>query len=377
VARRLLPSDTVALSRRSTAGAVLEFGGEASHAAILTREIGIPAVSGIQNVATEIPLGTFLVVDGFSGFVTVEPTEQAKTDFHNRMEEKAVEDGRLEVQAQEKAITSRGTVVTVAANIGCREDAVAAAQKGADAIGLYRIEHIYLKHPSLPSEDELYAAVVRAIEPMKGKSVTIRLLDAGADKQLPFVSLADEDNPSLGQRGVRLLRRHPDLARTQLRTIVRLSRDHDVRILVPMVTVAEDIVVIREQLRVCAADVGTRPLPPLGAMIETPAAALCTSAIAAAADFLSVGSNDLTQYTMAAGRENPLVSNYFVDDHPAVLQLLKSTVNNAGELPVAICGELASDARVTKMLVETGFRQLSVAPRAVPRVKGAIRGLSL
>jgi phosphotransferase system enzyme I (PtsI) len=209
--------------------------------------------------------------------------------------------------------------------------------------------------------------------PLAGKPITVRLLDLGADKPVPFLKLPAEDDPFLGRRGVRLLLRYPDLLDTQFKALLEFSQEFDVRILVPMVTVANDMAQIRRRLIEVANAGGMRRIPPLGAMIETPAAALGISEIVQHADFLSIGTNDLTQYTMAAGRENPLVNDYFVEGHPTVLRLIRIVVEEAGQTPVSICGELASELGSVPILLSLGMRSLSVAPPLVPKVKEAIR----
>jgi phosphoenolpyruvate-protein kinase (PTS system EI component) len=234
---------------------------------------------------------------------------------------------------------------------------------------------LYLSRRRPPSEEELLVCLRNALEPLKDNPVTVRLLDAGGDKPLAFARFAAEPDPALGRRGVRLLLEYPELLNTQLRAILRLSRDRPVRILVPMVALAEEMLEVRRVLLAAARDLGAGGLPPLGAMIETPAAALSADQIAQHADFLSVGTNDLTQYTMAAGRENTLVSRYFVDDHPAVLRLLELVADAAGDLPLSLCGELAGRKRAIPRLVELGFRSLSVPPFLVPEVKAVVRSL--
>jgi phosphotransferase system enzyme I (PtsI) len=205
----------------------------------------------------------------------------------------------------------------------------------------------------------------------------MRLLDLGGDKPVPFLKLPPEDNPFLGQRGVRLLLRYPDLLDTQLKALLQFSQEYDVHILVPMVTLAEEVDRVRSRLEGVAKEAGLEKLPRLGVMIETPAAALSVADIIAHADFLSIGTNDLTQYTMAAGRENPLVNDYFREDHPAVLRLVRIIVEEAGHIPVAVCGELARQLDAISTLLKLGIRILSVAPPLVPSVKEAIRAIRL
>jgi len=375
VATHLLPSDTVCLSRRSVVAVVVEAGGRLSHAAILTRQVGIPAVSRIDEATHRIRPADRVLVDGTRGTVVVRPDGVTEGRFAKQMERHGTRSAGTRRYCHELARTQDGLLVRVEANICSLEDACAAAENGADGIGLYRIEGLYLSRRRPPSEEELLECLRDTLEPLKDKPVTVRLLDAGGDKPLAFARFAPETDPALGRRGVRLLLEYPELLNTQLRALLRLARDRPVRILVPMVALAEEMLEVKGILREAARDLGTGGLPPLGAMIETPAAALCADQIAQHADFLSAGTNDLTQYTLAAGRENALVSRYFVDDHPAVLKLLELVADAAGGLPLSICGELASRQRAIPRLVELGFRSLSVPPLLVPEVKAVVRGL--
>jgi phosphoenolpyruvate-protein kinase (PTS system EI component) len=238
---------------------------------------------------------------------------------------------------------------------------------------LFRIEVLFLSRKMLPTEEELTSQISKTIAPLTGKPITIRLLDIGGDKFLPYLPLPLEQNPFLGLRGVRLLLAYPELLSIQLRALLRLSQEHDIQILVPMVTVAEDMMKIREALISAARELGVKHLPPLGAMIETPAAALSIKAIEEFSDFLNIGTNDLTQYTMAAGRENALVYHYFKDDHETVIRLLRIICEEAGPGPVGLCGELAGNCGAIETLLRVGIRMLSVAPPLIPAVKQAVR----
>ena len=377
VATHLLPSDTVCLSRRSVVAVVVEAGGRLSHAAILTRQVGIPAVSRIDAATRRIRPADRVLVDGTRGTVVVRPDGVTEGRFARRIEQHRARSAGPCRGCHEPARTQDGLLVRVEANVCSREDVCAAAANGADGIGLCRIEGLYLSRRRPPSEEELLEGLRDTLEPMKDKPITVRLLDAGGDKPLAFARFAPEHDPALGRRGVRLLLEYPELLNTQLRALLRLARDHTVRILVPMVALAEEMLEVRRVLLATARGLGTGRLPPLGAMIETPAAALSADQIAQHADFLSAGTNDLTQYTMAAGRENTLVSRYFVDDHPAVIKLLELAADAAGGLPLSLCGELAGRKRAIPRLVELGFRSLSVPPSAIPEVKAEIRRIRL
>jgi len=373
VARRLLPSDTVFLSRLSTEAAVLEFAGPLSHAALLTRELGVPAVSEISGLLDRVVTGDRLLVDGNSGAVIVNPDEETAARFETELAKQHAAGLEARKRRHEAAKTADGIVIDVSANVSCREDVESAVANGAEGIGLYRIEGAYLSRLSPPSEDEILGQLEHALEPMKGKSIVLRLLDAGADKELPFMSLPSEPDPFLGRRGVRLLLAYPELLTPQLHALLRLSQTCPVRILVPMVTLAGEMVRIRQALKEASHKLAIGSIPPLGAMIETPAAALCAAEIASHADFLSIGTNDLTQYTMAAGRENPSVGEYFLDEHPAVWRLIQMVIEDAGETPVSICGELAGSSTGVELAAKSGIRALSVSPPLIPGVKDAIR----
>jgi len=308
VASRLLPSDTVHLSRRSVVAVLAAQAGPGSHASLMTSERGIPAVAQLSDLLIEVSSGDTVLVDGSAGTVVLRPDEAMETQFRQRVAAQRESDVVIQVRSHEVAETRDGTRIEVAANVGTDEDVLLAAQNGADGIGLFRLESLLITSNELPSEPQLLALVRSALEPFRGRPVSLRLLDAGGDKPVPWLDLPDEGNPFLGRRGLRLLLHHPELLEYQLRTFLRLSREHDLRILVPMVTLAEEMEKVRTSVERAARAIGISELPPLGAMIETPAAALCSDEIAAHADFLNLGTNDLTQYTMAADRENPTAS---------------------------------------------------------------------
>jgi phosphotransferase system enzyme I (PtsI) len=375
VAERLLPSDTVMLSRRSAVAAVVEHGGPLSHAALLTREMGIPAVGQIPDLLSLVTAGSRLLVDGSAGTVVVDPDDSQVQAFEQRVREHQRVIAQAHQRRHESARTQDGVEVHVWANISTREDAVLAADSGAEGVGLYRIESLYLTRKGPPTEDELLEGLRDTLTPIDDKPVTVRLLDVGGDKRPAFLNLPPDPNPSLGRRGVRLLRDFPDLLSTQLRALLRLSEEMNISISVPMITLLEEVHYVRRALQTNAEKLEIRVIPALGAMIETPSAALCAREIAAAADFMSLGTNDLTQYTMVAGREEDSVTDYYLEDHPAVQRLVAMVMEAAGTTtPVTLCGELAgrTDRRLTDLL-QLGLTALSVAAPLVPTVKAAIR----
>ncbi len=374
VARRLLPSDTVFLSRSSTVGVLAEFAGPAAHAALLARELGIPCVGGIPDLLETVYTGDVVLVNGITGAVVINPSRQA-LQKHN----KAIDEGRKRREAMagvntaQRRATVDGLEISIMANVRSREDVELAMQCGADGIGLFRTEPFFLSTKHLPS-DKAFATFLRnSIEPARGRHIDIRLLDIGADKNPIYLHLPPESDPFLGRRGVRVLRAYPELLEAQLRAVLDVSQDFEVGVLIPMVTVQSDVTHVFSRLQQFAAEMGIHKLPRIGAMIETPAAALSIASLRTHVDFFSIGTNDLTQYTMAAGRENPLVTEYFIDDHPAILRLIELVVRESGTTPVSICGELASRVDVIPKLLRSGIRSLSVASSLVPDVKFAVR----
>ena len=263
------------------------------------------------------------------------------------------------------------------ANVTCREDIERALEYGADGIGLYRTESFYLAQRNLPTEQDVYDDMLHTLTPAEDLPITVRLLDIGGDKQVPYLTLPSESDPFLGRRGVRMLLEYPDLLTTQLKAILRLSQRFHLHILVPMVTFADEMQQVRQMLDTTAREAGIEAIPPLGTMIETPAAALCVDELRPFSDFFSIGTNDLTQYTMAAGRENPLVTSYFRDDHPAVLKLVKMVSEQIAHTGLSLCGELAGNPDMTEQLLQLGIRTLSVSAPLIPLIKATIRNIHL
>jgi phosphotransferase system enzyme I (PtsI) len=375
VLQHLLPSDVVALSRRDVAAIVVESLGQGSHAALLTREKSIPTVADVPGVLERIGDGDEVLVDAYRGEVVLAPDGETRATFHERLTQYQATLARCKGACRQPARTLDGELVKVEANLGAHEDVELALDNGADGVGLFRIEQLYLARELPPTEAELFDELRAITSPLRDKPLTIRLLDIGGDKPVPFLRLPLEANPLLGKRGVRLLREYPQLAQTQLAALLQLSQEQQLRVLVPMVTLEEDIQAMRELFEVMCTERGIQKRPAFGAMIETPAAALSVPAIARHVDFLCVGTNDLTQYTLAAGRDDPTVNRYFLDNHSSLLRLLGIIVADAGETPLTLCGELAGREEMIPQLLAVGFRSFSVAPPLIPGVKELIRSL--
>jgi phosphoenolpyruvate-protein phosphotransferase len=373
VANRLLPSDTIFLARRRASAAVLEVGGPGSHAALFAHEVGLPCVAGLPRVVDAVPSDEIALVDADAGEVIINPDQEQEHDFEVKREQQQRAISEARVHAQESAVTREGKVIAVLANIGRAEDTQEAIENGADGIGLYRIERLYLGRQEPPNVAILLEKMQKTLLAAKGLPVYVRLLDIGADKPLPFLEERREINPSLGRRGIRFLQEYPELLQTQLDALIQLSSDFDLHILVPMVTLPRDIQDVKERLTDTAARTGTSPVPKLGAMIETPAAALAAPSLVQHADFLSFGTNDLTQYTFAADRENAAVDAYFDDTHDVIFRLLRAVHDDVPHTPLSVCGELAGRPGWTSKILGCGITSLSVAPPSIPAIKEAIR----
>jgi phosphoenolpyruvate-protein phosphotransferase (PTS system enzyme I) len=373
-AQRILPSDVVALAERRVAAILVESLGQASHAALLAREKSIPTLA-IFGILEHVHDGDDVLVDAYGGSILVDAEAPARTEFEQRVLEYQTRLARCNITCHQPARTVDGMLIRVEANLGTRRDVELALGNGADGVGLFRIEQVYLGRELPPTEDELFEEMQATAAPLRDKPLTIRLLDVGGDKPLRFLRTPKEANPSLGLRGIRLLLRQPALLRTQLAAFVRLSRAQEVRVLVPMVTLEGDIRTARELFEEVCAAIRVESRPAFGAMIETPAAALAIPAIAPHVDFLSIGTNDLTQYTFAAGRDDPNVNDYFQDGHAALLRLLEIIVQDAGDLPVTLCGELAGREELLSRLLAIGLRSFSIAPPLIPGMKERIRSL--
>jgi phosphotransferase system enzyme I (PtsI) len=377
VARRLLPSDTVFLSRSSTVAVLAEFAGPAAHAALLARELGIPCVGGIPELLETVHTGDVVLLNGAKGTAVINPDFQALQRYERSLDEvQKRKETMAQVSLTERTVTLDGIEVFVMANVRSREDVELAMERGADGIGLFRTEPFFLSAKHFPSDKEFAEFLLGSLHSARGRHIDIRLLDIGADKNPIYLHLPPEPDPFLGRRGVRVLREYPDLLEAQLRAVLEVSQQFRIGVLIPMVTTESDVVQVVELFHKLAAEMGIRELPRIGTMIETPAAALSIPSLKKHVDFLSIGSNDLTQYTMAAGRENPLVTEYFIDDHPTILRLIELVVRESGDTPVSLCGELASRIDVIPRLLRTGIRSLSVAAALVPDVKYAIRNSS-
>ena len=376
----LLPAQAAVLDPEKVAGVILAGGSPTSHAAILARARGIPAVVAAGADVLAIEPGVTVALDGSTGEVVVDPDNQTLQRLRGEAS-RAAERGELaRASAHESASTADGTRILVAANLGSVEDARAAAESGADGSGLVRTEFLYLDRAEPPTVDEQIDTYLAMADALGGQRITLRTLDVGGDKPLPFAPQPAEANPFLGLRGLRLALAEKTLFDDQLRAIVTVAHQTPLSIMFPMVTTVDELLTAREHLDAAITSVGRGEPAGLevGIMIEVPAAALKTAAFAPHVNFFSIGTNDLTQYTLAAERGNTSVAALADPLDPAVVTLINRVCRGAGpDRLVAVCGELAADATATDLLVALGVRELSVAPRAVPPVKQAVRGIDV
>jgi len=380
VAKRLLPSDTVRLKRKNVKGIIVEQGSAVSHSAIIARSLGVPAVTDVENAISTIKPGEKLILDGYKGTVIQNPTEQEIKTYKKIVQSMQKMETKLIRRAKNVAKTRDKKLVKVYANVASKEDVKIAANRGYDGVGLLRIEQLYMSSKILPDEKYLIRNLSGIVGSIKKKVVTIRLLDIGADKNLPYIEIEDEPSPVLGLRGVRLLLKYTNLLRTQLKAAIILAKDHNIRVLVPIVTFHDEMEEIRDIAKDCMKEIkndhGIKiKKVKIGAMIETPAAVENIDRIAEVSDFISIGTNDLIQYSVAAGRNNPSVSEYYEQGAGLAMKYIKRIVKVADRhgIECSVCGEMASDLKWVKPFIKTGVKALSVSPYLIPLVKDDIR----
>jgi phosphotransferase system enzyme I (PtsI) len=387
VADELLPSQVVALGDMDVHGIVTQKGSQTSHAAIVARSRGIPAVSGVRGIASKVKTGDTIVVDGRDGHVEINPNSETLKAFKKLEREFFDLKDKLATNRDLPASTSDGTELRLQGNINGVADAKAASAMGASGIGLYRTEYLYLTHSSVPDEDEQYETYREIVASSPNHNVTIRTLDIGGDKTVAYLGHDHhEANPFMGWRSIRLSFEHPEFFNTQIRAIVRAASEFPqgtVRVMFPMVTTVEEIRKLRSMVRrayktLNAQGIKTKEVP-VGMMLEVPAAAVSISTMIDLVDFVSVGSNDLVQYLMAADRDNPKVAHLCQPLAPPVLIVLKNVIEvcNAANVPITVCGEMAGKPRAFVLLMGMGLRRFSMSPAFVPSIKQLASQLSI
>jgi phosphotransferase system enzyme I (PtsI) len=383
VARELGPGLTVQLDRELVAGLVSEEGTRTSHAAILAHSIGIPAVFGVTGAMERIQPGTMLVMDGTRGTVLLNPTPQETAAAQSRELWDAELAGQLEQVVGQPAVTTDGVRVTLRGNVDLPDEVRAAQEHRAEGVGLLRTEFLITSRTKLPDEDEQAEYFRRVGEAFPGHPVVIRSYDLGGDKLPGPFRVQTEANPQLGWRAIRVCLDRPEIFRTQIRAALRAAAHADIHLMIPLVTRLDEIdrtraLVAEEAANLARTGVTAAPSVPVGVMVETPAAAVLADRLAAASDFLSVGTNDLTQYTLAVDRGNARLADRFNPHDPSVLRLLKMVADaaRAAGKPASVCGEMASEPLAAFLLLGLGYQTLSVAPPALARVKWTVRQVS-
>lgn len=377
VAEDLLPSQVMALERARVGGLCAARGGVTSHMAILAGAAGIPALVAAGDAVLAIAEGTPLVLDAEHGWIDIDPPAPEWSAMERAVALRREERGADLLAATEAAATRDGVRITVNANLGSVAEAAGALAQGAEGCGLLRTEFLFLDRREPPGEEEQLREYQRIADALAGRPLSIRTMDIGGDKPIAYMPLAREDNPALGLRGIRASLDYPDLLRAQLRAILRVRPASVCRILLPMVTDVADVRLVRTLLAEAAGELGFAQAPPLGAMIETPASALLAASLAAECDFLSIGTNDLSQYALAIDRSHPRLAARLDALHPAVLRLIAMVSEAARERgrTASVCGALGSDVDALPMLIGLGIHEVSATPAAIPRLKRVARAL--
>jgi len=388
LAQEISPAETALLDPRRFAGIATVHGGITGHTAVMARSLGLPAVLGVdQSLLESIHHGAPAIVDGISGKLILNPSEATQRFYNQRLQDLRQDKTALNKLTELPAVTTDGTEITLRANLELPRELDNIIACGADGIGLFRTEFMFMNRDTLPSEDEQFETIVEVVRAMKGAPVTFRTLDIGGDKLIRSIGahVSAADNPALGLRAIRLSLKEPHLLETQFRAILRAGYFGPVRILLPMVTMVAEVEEARRILIRCHAALKKEKvpladeLPPLGTMIEIPAAALSADSLAAVSDFFALGTNDLIQYTVAIDRGNDQVADLFNPLNPAVLRLMEFSIQAAlrAGIPVSICGEMAADPKYTALLLGLGIREMSLGFSSLPRIKQRIRSLSL
>ena len=380
----LSPSMTAQLDKKLVLGFATDIGGQTSHTAIIARSLGIPAVVGLKTASTEIITGDYALLDGYNGTIVVNPTDQTLFEYGQLSRIKASLEEKLREIQKQPAVTLDGKAIHLSANIEDQNDIESVIANGAEGVGLFRTEFLFISRDSLPSEEDQYKVYRQVAAALKPHPVIIRTLDLGGDKFASTLQLAQEMNPFLGWRAIRFCLAQPELFCAQLRAILRASAEGNVKLMYPMISGLDELNQANAFVEKCKRELRAGKIPfdenlEIGAMIEIPSAALIAETLAKRLKFFSIGSNDLIQYTLAADRTNEKVSHLYEPTHPAIIRLIKMTVDAAHQHGIwaGVCGEIAGDPALAPLLIGLGVDELSAAPPVVPQVKYIVRRLKL
>ena len=384
VAADLTPSDTAQLNRQYVKAFVTDIGGRTSHSAIMARSLEIPAIVGTKEVTSTAKDGDIIIVDGLSGDVFLNPSEEVIAEYRAKAEAFAAQQAEWEKLKDSKTYTKDGHQVELAANIGTPKDLEGVVNNGAEGVGLYRTEFLYMDSHDMPTEEDQFEAYKAVLEGMNGKPVVVRTMDIGGDKELPYLPLPHEMNPFLGYRAIRISLNEPEMFRTQLRALLRASVYGKLRIMFPMIATLNDFrgakaLLEEEKAKLIAEGVAVSDDIQVGIMIEIPAAAVLAHQFAKEVDFFSIGTNDLIQYTMAADRMNERVSYLYQPYNPSILTLIKHVIDSAHKEGkwAGMCGEMAGDQTAVPLLVGLGLDEFSMSASSVLKTRSLISKLTL
>ncbi len=382
IAEDLTPSDTAALDLNKIKGIITRDGGATSHVVILAKSLSLPAMVGVKEIMEEVQEEDYLILDGYNGEILINPDDETLKKYRQLLKEHLEEDTIRRQEEGLPSITVDGKEIHLFANVGSTEDVKKAMSFQIDGIGLYRSEFLYLSSTHLPTEEEQFMAYKEAAV-LCGKEITIRTLDIGGDKTLPYLPMEKEENPFLGWRAIRISLEEKDLFKTQLRAILRASAYGKIRIMLPMIISLEELLKAKEILRECMGELTEEGIAydtaiRTGVMIETPASVLCAEELAAEADFFSIGTNDLTQYLLAVDRGNAKIAKLYNSFHPAVLRSIRMVAQAAHRhgIEAGMCGEFAGNEKATKLLIGLGLDELSMTPAKLAEIKYNLRRIS-
>lgn len=382
VAHDLTPSDTAQLDRNYVKGFITDIGGRTSHSAIMSRTLEIPAVVGSGTATTDIQEGEMVIIDGINGDALVDPTDAELADYKQKAAEFAAQKEEWARLKDAKSVSADGKEVLLGANIGTPDDVLGANDNGAEAVGLFRSEFLYMNSNELPTEDEQYEAYKSALEGMNGKQVVVRTMDIGGDKELPYLPLPEEQNPFLGYRAIRICLNRQDIFRTQLRALLRASKYGRLAIMFPMIATVQEFkdakaIFEEEKANLVASGVEVSDDIQVGMMMEIPAAAMIADKLAKYADFFSIGTNDLIQYSMAADRGNERVSYLYQPYNPSILRLIKNIIDASHKEGkwTGMCGEMAGDQIAVPLLLGLGLDEFSMSATSILKTRSLIKKL--
>ncbi len=382
VAHDLTPSDTAQLDRNYVKGFITDIGGRTSHSAIMSRTLEIPAVVGSGSATTDIQEGEMVIIDGINGDALIDPTDAELADYKQKAADFAAQKEEWARLKDAKSVSADGKEVLLGANIGTPDDVSGANDNGAEAVGLFRSEFLYMNSNELPTEDEQYEAYKAALEGMNGKQVVVRTMDIGGDKELPYLPLPEEQNPFLGYRAIRICLDRQDIFRTQLRALLRASKYGRLAIMFPMIATVQEFkdakaIFEEEKASLVASGVEVSDDIQVGMMMEIPAAAMIADKLAKYADFFSIGTNDLIQYSMAADRGNERVSYLYQPYNPSILRLIKNIIDSSHKEGkwTGMCGEMAGDQIAVPLLLGLGLDEFSMSATSILKTRSLIKKL--